>query len=153
MSEIIKHTGDNLPGIKKIEYCFDSEISSEEVNLIDNEITINFVSEKDWKKIYFTPETVVTNLDDEEQTPAGIIYNNSLNFKVPKERKEVSAKLLSFNSKNFIFKLTTQNGSILIVGRKDNPIIKIGNLKLNTGFSGYELNFTGQNHHPVLFLV
>lgn len=152
MSEITKYEGENIPGIRSLEYCFVEDLLSESIDLKTLSVSLSFKDGKTWSGFYFTPGSLSPEIDKEVKTSAGTRWDQKIAVKVPRESKELSAQLSKLSEKRVLFRLTTHNGTRILMGTIQNPMKKSSGTKRTAGgFNGFEIVFAGKYSHPALY--
>ena len=150
---VLKHTSGNIGGINPVQYIFWEDVAAYTVDLTTLAGSITLKSDKRWKYLYATPETIQLEVK-EEDTPAGIKYTCQLKMLIPKDRAEVEIALHDLNNRNLIFKVLDKNGVCRFFGSMDAPMKKLGKLlKPNSaeGFNGWEVVFTAEFSAPAAY--
>lgn len=151
MSEISKKSGLNFSDLKKIEYVFRDEILSCEINLSDLKATINLKTGFAWKNIYFSPGSVDHKLDEERETPAGIIYDQQLTIREPKVSNDLSALFFKMKGRPVVLRITDVNKNIFLMG-SDIHFVKVKTPARTTVSNGYQVGFSVSLPHPLPFI-
>ena len=152
MDNISRHTGSNLGGLNSISWAYYEDLISFSTN--DSLYsTIVFVASKGWNSLYFTPETMSLE-SDQQILPAGMKFIYKIKMLVPKDRQEVEVILAKLLLRKLIIKTTDKNNVIRVFGNLDSPmkltykLLKPGTIE---GFTGYEVLFSGEFSHPAAY--
>ena len=152
MSEIQKNSGQNIPGIKKLEYVFQDEIKSCNIDVTDLSASLSLIDGSSWKKIYFSPGSVDHELDKEVETTAGTRYDQTIRFREPKISNELSVLFRKMKGRPLVLRITDVNQNIYLMGT-DVVFVKTKAGGKTTGnFNGYNIDFYCSLAHPLPFI-
>ncbi|MCK9399642.1 MAG: hypothetical protein M0Q51_06560 [Bacteroidales bacterium] len=140
MTAISKHTGQNIGGIRSIQFAYPSDISAFTI-FPDYKIFLTFVEGANWKDLYATASSF-SGGGSSEITPAGTLYSYDFVFRCPKDRLELINEFHSFAAFGVILRVTDGNSLVRIYGTPSNPMTIKGKLLLPgqvQGYNGYEI--------------
>lgn len=153
MSNINKHTGENISGIKPIWWVYASDVDEMIVDIRLLHADITLAQDKSWNFLYATDETIELDSDIQE-ADAGKLFIYKLRCLVPQDRADVELILMAMADRGLILHVTDKNGIIRILGTTDTPMTMSYKLKKpgNTeGYNGWEVVFQGALPNPACF--
>ncbi len=127
-------------------------------DVVDNVILEDNIVLKDgasWDKFYATQKTLIPNVPVPRITDAGEIWELSIKLRYPKESVSITSIFLSMMKRDFLIKLTNNNGIKTLYGNKVYAMAqKFGILTPGQvpGYSGYEVEFFGEFIIPPYYL-
>ncbi len=153
MSNISKHTGENIGGIVPLYWVFASDVLTMSLSKSTLQAAITLVDGAKWNSFYGTPDTIELE-NEESEKPAGLQYSYKLKCQVPQDRSSVETILRQMTGRGLIIWAKDKNGIARLFGTPENPMKKIGKLKKPAtveGFNGWEIVFTGDFPLPAFY--
>ena len=140
MTEITRHTGQNIGGFKSLQYVFTDDVAICDFSSL-HEILITFNNGKGWLDFYFTPGSLKIKVKV-KQTNAGEVYTHYITLRVPKSNKELADQLSKMYANGIMLRVEDGNGIVRIFGEKMSAIYPSHKLLLPgevENYNGYEL--------------
>ena len=153
MSNIEKHTGENISGIAKIWWIYTSDVSEQIVDSVTLDCDITLKEGSLWNTFYATDETIELD-SDEQENPAGTLYSYKIKCLVPQDRQSVEQLLWAMEGRGLILCVKDKNGVVRIYGTAECPMQKKSKLKKPPnvgGFNGWEVIFSGDFPLPAFY--
>jgi len=115
--KINRHSGFNLSGLCRVRFCLTSKVKRISSPDADRLVSVELKNNSDFDEIYFTP--TAEDVSIEARKDQG--YDVEVKLINPK-LSEANAKTFSdLEQKDFIFLLTDQNESVMLVGSVESP--------------------------------
>jgi hypothetical protein len=149
MTAISKHEGQNIGGIRSIEFAYPSEISAFNI-FPDFEIAVTFAQGKNWQTLYATASTF-SGGGNSEKTIAGTLHTYEFTFRCPKDRGALIIGFNQFLLYGVILRVKDGNSVTRIYGSPSNPMTVKGKFLLPgqvQGYNGYEIALSVSQPDP-----
>lgn len=157
--DISKFEEDNFSGVQVFDFVPVNDVQymppiNERIHTLENAIVLK--AGKNWIRVYSTQGTMKYT-EKKKASPNGFYYHQSLEFNVPKDRKEITALFTGMEQFRFICKYKDLNQKWKILGTLENPFEFL--CDLDTGAmpsgkaNGHECNFICESDRKSPFYV